>query len=181
MNDLRARFVEVQYSRQWWLWATLILLVALTIGFFGYAVVEQLVRGRPVGNRPSSDTALLVTAVLVALLDVGLIALFLVAHLRTEVRGDGLYLRYFPFHLSFRPIPLDRVTAVEAVTYRPLRQYGGWGIRWARKGRAYNPTGDRGVKLTYVDGRHLLIGSQRPEELAAAIKPLLRTLPLPVP
>lgn len=48
-----------------------------------------------------------------------------------------------------------------------MARHGGWGIRLAPGGRAGNARGDRGVLLTLGDGHALLIGSQRPEELAA--------------
>jgi hypothetical protein len=35
---------------------------------------------------------------------------------------------------------------------------------------AYNVSGDRGVELTLRDGRRVMLGSQRPEELAQAIE-----------
>jgi len=163
------RFVEVQYSRQPWLWAVVLLPVCATVAIFGYLVIEQVVFGRPVGNHPMSNQGLLAVSLLVLLFDAGLLALFLGANLRTEVRDDGLYIRYRPFHFSFHRVPLQDVVQVQAVTYSPLREYGGWGIRYTRRGKAYNPMGNRGVKLDYRDGRHLLIGSQRPDELAAAI------------
>jgi hypothetical protein len=34
---------------------------------------------------------------------------------------------------------------------------------------AYNVSGNRGVQLEFSNGKRLLIGSQRPEDLAAAI------------
>ena len=163
------RFVEVQYSRQPWLWAVVLLSVCTTAAIFGYLIIEQVVFGRPVGNHPMSNQGLLAVSLLVLLFDAGLLALFLGANLRTEVRDDGLYIRYRPFHFSFHRVPLQDVVQVQAVTYSPLREYGGWGIRYTRRGKAYNPMGNRGVKLDYRDGRHLLIGSQRPDELAAAI------------
>lgn len=169
------RFEEIQYSRQWWLWLTIVAIVALTVGICGYGLVEQLVYGRPFGNRPMSDTGLLVFAPVILVFDIGLLALFLAANLSTQVRDDGLYLRYFPFHLSFHRLPLENMAAVEAVTYSPLRDYGGWGIRYGRGGKAYNPTGNRGVRISYLNGRHILIGSQRPEELARAIESLRPT------
>jgi hypothetical protein len=97
------------------------------------------------------------------------------ARLIVEVRRDGLYVRYKPFHLRPKKIDLDQVVRVEALTYSPLRTYGGWGIRWAIKGKAYNIRGHRGVRLDYANGKHLLLGSQRPDELAAAITSLLNT------
>lgn len=93
-----------------------------------------------------------------------------VSHLTTEVREDGLYVQFFPFHASFKRIPLEELKRLEVITYKPIRDYGGYGIRYGfRNGWAYNVIGDRGVKLYFAKGAPLLIGSQRPEELAQAI------------
>ncbi|SFG86703.1 hypothetical protein SAMN04488063_3152 [Halopelagius inordinatus] len=88
----------------------------------------------------------------------------------TEVRDDGLYVRFAPLHRSFRRVPWTAVGSVEATTYRPLREYGGWGIRWRPDAIAYNVSGSRGVLLTRPGDRDLLVGSQRPDELATAIR-----------
>lgn len=88
----------------------------------------------------------------------------------TEIRDDGLYIRFAPLHRSFRRVPWTAIESVEATSYRPLREYGGWGIRWRPGVIAYNVSGSRGVFLTRPDDRDLLIGSQRPDELATAIR-----------
>jgi hypothetical protein len=51
------------------------------------------------------------------------------------------------------------------VTYRPFREYGGWGIRFGRQGIAYTVSGDRGVLVRLRNGRSFLLGSKRPESL----------------
>lgn len=66
-------------------------------------------------------------------------------------------------------IPTRDIRLAEAVQYRPVRDYGGWGIRGSRGRRALNTRGDRGVLLTRADGSTLLIGSQKPRELLAAL------------
>ena len=43
--------------------------------------------------------------------------------------------------------------------------HGGWGIRGTEHDRIFSQSGDRGVRLQLGDGT-LLLGSQRPEELA---------------
>lgn len=73
------------------------------------------------------------------------------------------------FPLYRRRIPLAEIARAEAVTYSPLADYGGWGIRWGRNGAAVNARGCRGVLLTLRCGKRLLIGSQRPDALAAAL------------
>lgn len=74
-----------------------------------------------------------------------------------------------------RVIPIGSVQRIEVVTYRPLADYGGWGIRQGRDGvRVLNARGNQGVRLELVDGSRLLIGSQRPEDLARALERALR-------
>jgi len=166
-------FREVQRFHQFWVWLLIIALPLLLVGPFGYGMVKQLVLGQPWGDRPMSDTALAIVGTLSILFGIGMLALFLSAKLITEVRKDGLFVRFVPFHLSFHKIPLENLEQCEARHYRPIREYGGWGIRFAWKGKAYNVSGDLGVRLDYSTGRHLLIGSQRPEELAQAIASVL--------
>ncbi len=163
-------FSEEQSFRQRWLWALLVVAVAPIPAVFWYGVLHQVVGGHPWGSRPMSDAGLLAVAVLDTLFTVGLLALFWSARLVTIVQSDGLLVRFRPFHLRPRRIDLGDVVSVEAVTYSPLRQYGGWGIRYGLGGKAYNVSGNRGVRLTRRTGRRLLIGSQRADELAAAVR-----------
>ena len=177
MTEFPPIFHEEQRFRQPWLWAIMAVAVLPQIFLFGYGMVQQLVLGRPWGDRPMSDTALLLTGTATILLSLGLLALFLGMRLVTEVRGDGLRVRFFPFHLReivFRP---GEIRAWEAEEYRPLLDYGGWGIRYGRGGKAYNVSGNRGVRLEFTDGQRLLIGSQRADELASAIRELRRGTP----
>jgi type IV secretory pathway VirB3-like protein len=107
-----------------------------------------------------------------ALFIVGGVALLIIGmKLVTEVDSDRLRVRFFPF--VRRDIPLKDIVHWEARTYSPILEYGGWGIRTGlfrrRGGGALNARGNRGVQLRFADGKDLLVGSQRPEELAAAI------------
>ncbi|MBW3623816.1 MAG: hypothetical protein KY468_10465 [Armatimonadetes bacterium] len=167
-------FHEEQRFRQPWLWALLVGAGAMQVGVFGYGIVQQIVYGRPWGNRPMTDTLLLVVGAGVLFMTAGLLLLFYTVRLVTEVREDGLYVRFFPFHLRPNKAAPEDLLRWEAVTYSPLREYGGWGIRYGRNGKAYNVSGNRGVQLEFRDGRRILIGSQRPEELAAALDRITR-------
>ncbi|SEO88085.1 hypothetical protein SAMN04487948_106141 [Halogranum amylolyticum] len=136
-------FREVQRFRQPWLWALL-----------AVVAVVSVVSGGPV-------------AVVVA---VGVGGFVWSLRLETEVRDDGLYLRFVLFHRSFRRVPWSEMGSFEAVTYRPLGEYGGWGIRWRPEKLAYNVSGSRGVRIERPDDRELLVGSQRPDDLARAMR-----------
>jgi len=155
-------FREIQRFRQPWLWVLLLAMAAWST----WALWKQLVLGEPLGSNPMRNTGLLVVWALAAL---GLPGLFLVARLQTEVRSDGLHVRFAPFHLRTRSFRLADLVRFEAVTYNPILEYGGWGIRIGARGWAYNVSGRLGVRLTFVSGKQLLIGSRDPEAFVAAV------------
>jgi hypothetical protein len=98
-------------------------------------------------------------------------ALFWLLKLETQVRPDGLYIRYYPFHIHFKRFTPDDLSEYYARKYKPIREYGGWGIRYSfGKGKAYNVSGNKGVQLVFKNGKRLLIGSQRAQELKEAIR-----------
>ncbi|MFC1934560.1 DUF6141 family protein, partial [Chloroflexota bacterium] len=148
--------------RQLWLWILILLISATTL----WGMIQQLFLGKPFGNNPTPDIVLII---IVVIFGFGFPYAFYKMNLTTEVRSDGIYYRFFPFHLSFHKIKLEDLVKYEVRTYNPIRDYGGWGIRWGSKGKAYNVSGSRGVNLEYSDGKQLLIGSQKPEEFAEAL------------
>jgi hypothetical protein len=142
----------------------------LIVGSTCWHVYSNPVAPHQTTVRLRNDPGFLIAAIVCNLIvAIATIQLFLTT-LVTEVRRDGLWLRYYPFHFSFKRIPLEDVVSVTPQAYHPILRYGGWGIRYTWKGRAYNVSGNRGVRLDYASGRHLLIGSRRPEELAQAIE-----------
>jgi hypothetical protein len=107
---------------------------------------------------------------------IAIAVLFLLLKLETEVRQDGLYVRYFPFHINFKRFTTEDLSEYYARKYKPLLEYGGWGIRYSfRKGKAYNVSGNKGLQLVFKSGKRLLIGSQRAEELEEAIRSIMES------
>ena len=95
--------------------------------------------------------------------------LFSVLTLRqtTIVVSDAVTVRYgFLYRVR---IPFSEIAHAEAVSYRPVRDYGGWGIRGLGRRRALNTRGNQGVLITRADGSTILVGSQKPRELLAAL------------
>ena len=168
LTNQRGGFCEIQRFRQTWIWVLVLPISLFLIILFGYGMVKQLIFGHSWGSRPLSDTALAIIGPLWILFGIGLAYLFYSMKLVTEVRSDGLYIRFFP--LTHREIPFEDIRRCEVRTYSPIREFGGWGIRYGRKAKAYNVSGNRGVQLELSNGKRLLIGSQRPEELARAIE-----------
>ena len=166
-GDQKVYFREIQKFNQRWLWILLLGSSVFVVTFFGYGMIKQIVFGQMWGSRPMSNIALAIVGPGIMLFTLGFTYLFYSLKLITEVRNDGLYIRFFP--LSHRIIPFENIKYCEVRTYRPIKEYGGWGIRYGRKGKAYNVSGNRGVQLKLSEGKPLLIGSQKPEELARTI------------
>ena len=87
--------------------------------------------------------------------------------MRTSVAPDAITIR-FGFLTTTR-IPIAEIARAEAIAYRPIRDYGGWGIRGFGRRRALNVRGDRGVLVVRTNGATVLIGSQHPRELLSAL------------
>lgn len=162
-------FEEMQHLRQFWLWALLLGLAAV----FWAGFIVQVILGKPLGNKPVSNVGLVLLVLLVGL---GLPLFFRYLRLHVWLLPDRLCLQFRPFHPKPIEIFLREIKETECVTYNPIADYGGWGIRWGRKGKAYNAHGSAGVKLHFYQRRPLLIGSQKPEQLREALENAITAL-----
>lgn len=167
MNTSYSIFTEVQRFRQWWVW----LLVLLVAGVSWYGFIQQIVLNKPFGNNPAPDPVMIMIWVIFGLF---FPALFYSLKLVTEVRYDSLYVRFFPLQFHSHKISYGEIKNYEIRTYSALKEYGGYGIRYGTKGKAYNVYGNRGIQFEFLDGKRLLIGSQRPEELIQALRSVAR-------
>ena len=156
-------YSETQRFRQTWLW--IIIVIVAWAAWFG--ALNQLLLHRPFGDHPLPNSLLFICWLLLGNL---FPALVLLSNLLTEVRADGICIRFTPFHFSERKFSFADLLRCEPKTYSPIKEYGGWGIRYGKNGKAYNVYGNRGVHLEFHDGRQMLIGSQKPEKLARAVQ-----------
>ena len=163
MQPNKPIYKESQRFRQWWLWA----IVVPGPVFLIWATIAEFVRATSDGE---GIATFFVLSVFTFVFGIVLPAFLLRAGLETEVYDDMVRVRFVPIHRNWQNFDFTSITVVEATTYRPIRDYGGWGIRYGGPGKAYNVSGNKGVLLTFGTGKTLMIGSQRPEELAAAIR-----------
>jgi hypothetical protein len=151
-------FKESQRFRQLWLWLILLLVNASVI----YGCVRQLFLGKPFGNNPISDTG----AVLVVAFSLLVTVFVLSFRLDTLIDEEGLHVRYFPILPKYRHYPWADISQCYVRKYNPILEYGGWGIRFGFKnGRAYNTSGNKGIQLVFTNGKKLLIGTGKEEEV----------------
>ncbi|MBN1204590.1 MAG: hypothetical protein JXB05_06665 [Myxococcaceae bacterium] len=162
-------FEEVQRWRSRWP-GLLILLGGVLMASFGYQALDDVSSGVPIDQRSEPRGLLLLLGVGLSLLGLWLIALASVGGLIVQVRSDGLYVQHLLLTRRHR-IPYETIASCEARTYRPILEFGGWGVRfgWGARGKAYNVSGDQGVQLVLTNGRRLLLGSRKAVALARAI------------
>ena len=140
-------FEENQKFTQWWVWVLLL--------WVSYSLAISI------NNRFSLLIALLIPI------------LFYLLELRIKVSKEGLYYRFFPFHYKSYCIKINEIEKIEALKYRPLGDYVGWGIRYGFKGKCYNVKGNLGVKVFLKNGSYILFGSQKHEELEKSLKSII--------
>jgi hypothetical protein len=115
--------------------------------------------------RPEQAPLLLIGPAVVALITI----LFTLSHLDVDVTDDAVTIA-FRYLWPARRIALKDIVGLEVKRYRPLVDYGGWGVRLGPAGWAFSTGGNVGVKLRLRTGLPVLIGTSRPQELEAAIR-----------
>ncbi|WP_157976178.1 hypothetical protein [Lewinella sp. IMCC34191] len=95
------------------------------------------------------------------------VALTLVT-LRTRITSDRIEIGFRPF--TNKVIRRSEISSAYVRQYSPLAEYGGWGYRVGRRGKAYNTMGDQGLQLELMDGSRILIGTQRPREMERVLE-----------
>ena len=158
-------YKEVQKFRQPWIWMILAIPGLLIVGLFALAINRQILHGQKFGNHPMSDNGLIVTFILVLLLFVLLAMLAGFAKLTTLVDENGIRYRFFPFQFNFHKIGWDEMDQCNVVSYSPVREYGGWGVRSGKNGKAYNVSGDKGLLIRLKTGKSILVGTQDDERI----------------
>ncbi len=160
----RAYFNETQKFRQWWIY----LIIVITIAAWGYAFIFSLQSTDP--EKAAPDYVMILTSLIPILLILILISLRLI----TRIRNDGIYYQFKPLQFKERHIKPEEIQSFEVRKYKPLTEYGGWGIRTGGRkyGRAYNISGNMGLQLYLKNGKKLLIGTQEPGKVQKAMEAL---------
>ena len=145
---MKCLFEENQKFTKWWLW---VILLSFPIMSFG----------------PFDENEININYVLIGFM---LPLIFYLFELRIKVSNKGLHYQFFPFHFKSHTIDIEDIERIKAMEYSPLKEYGGWGIKYGFKGKAYNVSGNKGVKIFLKNGLNIMFGSQKHNDLAKALK-----------
>ena len=150
MIDNEKIFYEIQQFRQKWIWT--ILLIVLFVLFL--PIISGIIS--------------ILLGVILILTGFCFIWLFYSMKLITEIKGDSIHIKFSPFTTQI--IPFSEIIKYEIRQYRPIIEYGGWGIRFNRSGKAYTVSGNIGIQIQLSVGKGILIGTQQPNEFLQAMK-----------
>lgn len=142
------------------------------ISVFLFGFYRQFVLGLPFGSKPLSDAGLLIAGLLSFVVLAVSAWLLFGSVLRVTITEKGIICHFWPFFRKQRVISQAEILQWEVRQYKPIAEYGGWGVRWgnSKTGDAYNVRGNQGLQLVLKSGKRLLIGTQRPEAIAYAMK-----------
>lgn len=151
MQDSK-HFREIQYFyRQPILWVTLLAFLILILALY------------------LQDTLITWVTVILILVWLAQFLLMFYSRLETVIDPEGIRIKLRPFVNNWKSYPWTLINDYEVRKYRAIGEFGGWGVRVGRNGRAFNISGDMGLEITLDDGRKVLIGTQRPDEVARIV------------
>jgi hypothetical protein len=159
-------FSETQKFKQVWIWVLVTFVMGGALLYLWYGVYQQLYLGRPFGDHPASNVALVAGALFETIMCIVIVAILASIKMVVEAENDKIKIRFFPFKTM--EILYGNIRNIRARDYSPLREFGGSGMRrsWNGTTKAFTLSGHRGVELTLRDGGQVMIGSQKADELA---------------
>jgi len=98
-----------------------------------------------------------------------------------DIDINNIIIRFGYLRWMEKKFPISDIKEVEVVTYRPIRQFGGWGIRCGQFGGertvCYSIRGTKGIlvalsgytRIWFIKTKWVIIGSQMPEKLVEAV------------
>jgi hypothetical protein len=105
----------------------------------------------------------------------------LFGRLLITISNGTLHISYGYLNLIKKEIPLADIMEARVVAYRPIRHFGGWGIRTGKfegkKTGCYSLKGNRGVlislacdvRVCIIKTDRVIVGSYNPEKLKASL------------
>ena len=101
-------------------------------------------------------------------------SILLAFRLITQVRTDGIYVRYAPLQPRFIRYSWSDIREVYLRRYNALPEYGGWGLRMGPYGGGYIVPSEWGIQLVLQNGHKVLISTNRAEEVTEVLRKIGR-------
>jgi hypothetical protein len=119
---------ETQRMNQKWLWLLLILIQILLIYKFIIDYIEKSIFQ------------------IIPIIIVSITCLFIYSiKLKYVINSENILISFFPFLSNSKKIEFKEIRKISIIKYNPLKDYGGWGLRYANNKTAYTTKGNKGI------------------------------------
>jgi hypothetical protein len=112
----------------------------------------------------------LASALIAGVLAFGILIELVFGGLKVELFNDKMRISLGRVGWIRKVVSYDTIERIEPVTYRPIREFGGWGVRGFGQKQAWTASGNRALVLHRTDGSQLYVGSPHPERLAERVR-----------
>ena len=146
-----------------------LVIIALSIAFIG-VVVSNIKDWEKIAQGSISEK---IGALSGFLLIIAVAFLFINLKLKTKIDENGVHYQFFPINISFRLIAWDSISNCYLRKYNAVFEYGGWGMKFnftKKIGRSFTTKGNIGLQLKLKNGKKILIGTQRKEEIERVLR-----------
>jgi hypothetical protein len=133
---------------------------------FGAMAAIQIISGKPIGNKPAPDIAL----VLIFLFMVAFAFLMGRQKLKTQITEDEITYSSEIFFSGKTATRFDDVKSITIRKYKPMQEFLGWGVKWNATTDCFTMSGDIGLEITRANNKRILIGTQKPAELQLVLE-----------
>jgi hypothetical protein len=120
--------------------------------------------------RQHGEITMWTTGLLTGLVFSGIASLLTYVKMITQIRTDGIYVRFPPFQSSFSRYEWGNILDIYIREFDAIPEYGGWGIRFSPMGRGFILPGHTGIQIVLQDKSRILISTRMPEEVAEVLK-----------
>jgi len=162
-------FKETQRVTNWLIWA---LLIGINL-FFAYAIVYQNFLDSPLGKQIFSNTELSI----IAFIPLTLLVFVYSIRLETCINEKGITYSFSPLQRSTVFIEWEELSNVYLRKYNTVKEFGGRGVLTGstKLGKVLNTSASSniGLQLEFKNGKLLLIGTAKPDELKKVLDKLM--------
>lgn len=152
-------------ERTGWAWWVHFLIIGLFIGIPVFVLLPEALK-----DGAGEMSALTASALLLLFLMLPFLLYAFLGQLRVRVTDRGVEAAWGLSEVFRRQFPFEEIVDAKAVTYSPLREFGGWGIRIGFGKRAWTTRGNRALVLHLTDDTRFYLSSEKPERLLISIQ-----------
>jgi hypothetical protein len=116
----------------------------------------------------------------------GVALLLYVIKLKVNINAEGISYQFPPFHNKPNLLSWEIIESLELMKINPLKEFGGWGLRYGKLGTAYTTRGRYILHIKRHSGKPINLTIAKPENFIAAVtkqkwpvKPMLPEITIP--